>query len=147
MLWVDYYGGNGDDYFNLPHNVSLSKAHWINRSLPDGTIMRTLEDVARGVQACRTRHGLLCDPTKPTMAPPRNECGVKDPRVELTYSGGVKEKDAFFQLIPTDAHSRTPLRYATDFDDSTESIREWKHRYEKFPQVKFHDSKSDQRDA
>ena len=89
MLWVDYYGGNEDDLFNFPHNVSFSKAHWINRSSPDGTVMRTLEDVARGVQAHRTRQGLMCDPTKPTMAPARNECGVKDPRVKVAHSGGV----------------------------------------------------------
>ena len=62
-------------------------------------------------------------------------------------SGGVKEKDAFFQLIPTDAHSRTPLRCVTDFGDTKESAREWKLRYEKLPQVTFHDSKSDQEDA
>ena len=46
MSWVDYYGDDEDDCINLPHNVSLSKAHWINCSLPDGTAMRTLEDVA-----------------------------------------------------------------------------------------------------
>ena len=67
--------------------------------------MRALEDVARGVLEYRTRQGLLYDPMKPTMAPSRNECGVKDPRVRLTYAGGVKEKDALFRLIPTDAHS------------------------------------------
>ena len=59
MLWVDYYGENEDDLFNLPHNVSLSKAHWINRSLPNGTVTRSLEDVARGIQEYRTRRGLV----------------------------------------------------------------------------------------
>ena len=109
MLWVDYYGEGEDDLFNLPHNVSLSKAHWINRSLPDGTIMCSLEDVAQGIQEHRTHQGLMYNPTKPTMAPSRNKCGVKDLNVKPTYSGGVKEKEAFFKLTPKDVHSRTPI--------------------------------------
>ena len=86
-------------------------------------------------------------PTKPTMEPSRNNFGVKDLNVKQTCAGSVPEKKAFFDLIPLDGHSRTPIRHATDFDDTTKSIQEWNRRYDQLPQVMNPDSMSDQKNA
>ena len=63
--WVDYQNQGPDEMLLLPPNVSKDPSHWEFRRLPDGTIIRSMNDLIGLVINYKARNGIPFNPIDP----------------------------------------------------------------------------------